>query len=532
MRILCDCSNSKCMKPHEPYNHNKYAQAEETTLETTQLNDIEKNEHTQLDGVQLLHRFNPAGIATTWLVKYDKPDETALDIPSGYYTLMTVPDTEAGSTSCTTRLCSLEPHQNVLTVEALSQYGNRNQIWAAPIVGGTLLDLLNHQEKLTLSETSWVAQQISQGLEYLHQHSMGFQQLDASHCAFTADLHAVLLAPDCDVRGRREQEINNQSKHDTQQFARLLWRCMLGEDVPEKCNRLPLNIIVPEVSVSTAELFEQVLSGADSSCTAVELAMALSHDAAPEMPALHRAAPETGRGFLKPLESAETREKNASQGNNHRILKRSRESSNHSVASASRKKNHGILTGGAAEKIIKPKYLVPVSAAVLIAITGLALAPQLFPAQEPAQNEVVAAEVPEENKEVAEPSEDDVVVEMVQTALDRRNETLAQGNQDSIPGYAVIGSSVQKSDQKTIQENTGRTMTAQLMLASIDSFKKDKDLYTVRATVKADRPLEGAQGNDQIYIKDGVPHQQVEMIFQHTKEGWLLVQATPQPTSR
>lgn len=508
MQNFCDWCNSGGMKPQEPHK-----------LPLFEEENSSKNDEINLAGVNLIHRFMPYGQATVWLVDYNNEKDDELSIAQGSYTLITVPETANGSISCATRMCTLPEHPALATVEALSQFGNRNHVWVQPIVC-TLEDLLQETQKLSPEQTVWCAEQIAEGLENLHLHGMGYEELIAQNCAFTSDLRAVLLPPQVDTRGFKEQKIREQVSEDIKSFAQLLWLCLLGENPPAQRNRLPLNAVLPVISSTTAQLFEKALDQASDAPSPVELALALRQDVDPEVPPLHLAAPSVTRGSIKPLESAPTRETSEKISSKRKPplslppKKTSRRTRNH--PNTQKKKRTALLV---------------VAPAVAFAAGGLLFT--AWPQNQATETSAVAEESPpqdlQESAQNEKDAEENAVVEMVQKALDLRNQALASGKADTIVGYAAVGSDAELSDQQIVESNAGNPLEAQLVLDQVHDFSLKNDVYTVTVTVKSDRPIDALESDESIYIQDGVPHQKVKMVFQRTQDDWLLMQATPQP---
>lgn len=419
---------------------------------------------------------------TTWRVDYQPETHSAanpLGLQPGTYTLMQL--NQAEDPQLTEALCTLEPTPGLATLLAVQHLVEEQDTtnnggtlhWYEPLEAGTLTKLLEARGTLPIAEVASLATALSEGLAYAHNAGIAHGAVNTNNVLISTYGTPKLIDMRHSADSLSESAFALAQAEDTRALARLLWRCLTGDNPAPAHERIPLPLAAEGTTDQVGYALENTLDADLPSLSVIARAFS-TVQCSPINPYL--SAPEDVRERMPAASPTQKNAPNQWERRHETTLFPARS------ATATRRKK---------KQRIHPKKGMMLAGATLAVALGAMGAVYLLPnpsSQVNAENTLVAAgENHTEERQILE--------QLINT---RNNELKDQGAPDL---------RVRAIDRV---EHTDRTITLTAQLEAPNYQPSDVDIR-----------------ENGVHLQDGVAVQQVS--FELTRDGqqWRIVKADP-----
>ncbi|MDO4917670.1 MAG: protein kinase, partial [Rothia sp. (in: high G+C Gram-positive bacteria)] len=193
-------------------------------------------------------------------------------------------------------------HPHVATVYAIASSKAHDQIWYEEAEAGTLADVLEKRGKISAEEVAKIAAGLAQGLNWLHEQQMVFEEFSAERVLFTLNGEIKLLAPTKDLRGSTAAVLHDGIEQDTGAVAKLIWRCLTGEVPGALYHRAPLKLLIPDSHPELGATLERAIDREKPQPTLTEISALITHHYSPAEVDLFASAHPSVRSYIPAIE--------------------------------------------------------------------------------------------------------------------------------------------------------------------------------------------------------------------------------------
>lgn len=463
--------------------------------------------------------------SSLWAAEYEPaPEQNPLGLPAGSYTLEELVRNERSVHLLrpADRLCSLPEHPHVATVYAIASSKAHDQIWYEEAEAGTLADVLEKRGKISAEEVAKITAALAQGLNWLHEQQMVFEEFSAERVLFTLSGEIKLLAPTKDLRGSTAAVLHDGVEQDTAAVAKLIWRCLTGELPGVLHQRAPLKLLIPDSHPELGATLERAIDREKPQPTLTEISALITHHYSPAEVDLFASAHPSVRSYIPAIEVPTQSQLGSKSRFGRRIPAKS-------VAKSAQKKqpqwfHPAVITASlcavSGAVFLLGHYLdaenVPLAAQTSSTPTKTPPAPSSSSASAGATSSSLPALTTPSTEE-----HPDMNV-LLTSLINQRNQVLASGQSQNVVRYTVADSTLANADAELISRDTKRQLAHMpLEVTRIESVEEDAQPHQKAVIAVVSRgPAPEAQAS-------GAGQQRVKFVVEEKGHEWKIISATP-----